>query len=554
MIVEYYYIKFMGDKMKNKIFIVIGVLVLMCIVNSNVYANTKFNVERKSMKVYDKLDVSEIITTDSDNLNYSSSNKNIATIDENGIITTHSQGEFTITVSDENSTDSCKFSSGYFVGIDVSSWNNTVDWEKVKSQGIDFAMIRAAFGWYDEVADAQEEYDFQYDKQFLNNIKGAAENDVSFGIYHYAYATNVEEAKMEAEYVLNAINNYGAEYKDSMTLPIAYDIEDQVLMNLSKKEVTDIVIAFCTEIYNAGYTPIVYSNTNFLTNYLDLEKLNALAYNFWYSWYVENPNFSDKVTIASTNISPLIWQYTNSGFVDGATNDQNLTDLNIMYMKDRAKIEIVEDGQVIDTIGADKGETLDEKYNLFMAKKGYNFIGFEDENGVLVDNNYIFNNDCQLIPIYERIPITQIILDKQELTFTDLTTQSIQVQEILPQDAILNDGDLAFKSDNTSVATVDENGNVTSIYNGECNIICYLKSDESIYTTCKVSVSGIEYKKGDANHDGAVNSVDAAVVIDKYKNNEVISQEDMELIDMNDDGAVNSVDSAMIIDMYKNNI
>ena len=47
-------------------------------------------------------------------------------------------------------------SSGYFVGIDVSSFNNNVDWQKVKSQGIDFAMIRAAFGWYDEVADAMK--------------------------------------------------------------------------------------------------------------------------------------------------------------------------------------------------------------------------------------------------------------------------------------------------------------------------------------------------------------------------------------------------------------
>ena len=540
--------------MKNKILIIIGVLLFMCIVDSNIYANTKFNVARKSMKIYDKLDVSDIITTDSNNLRYTSSNEGVATIDDNGIITTHSQGEFTITVSDENSTDSCIFSSGYFVGIDVSSWNSTVDWSKVKAQGIDFAMIRAAYGWYDEVADAQQEYDFQYDKQFLNNIKGASQNNVSFGIYHYAYATDVEEAKMEAEYVLNAINNYGADYKDNMTLPIAYDIEDQTLMQLSNKEITDIVIAFCTQIYNAGYTPIVYSNTSFLTNYLDLEKLNALAYNFWYSWYIENPNFSDKITIASTNISPLIWQYSNSGFIEGATNDQNLTDLDIMYMKDRVRIDVVDDGQVIDTIGADKGATLDEKYNLFMNKKGYNFIGFEDENGTILDNNYIFNKDCKVKAVYEKIPITQIILNKQELIFTDLFSQNIQVQEIFPQDAILDDGDIAFESDNTSVATVDENGNVIPIYNGECYIKCYLKSDESIYAICKVNVSGIEYRKGDANKDGAINSVDAAVVIDNYKNNKNITQEEMNLIDMNNDGAINSVDSAMIIDMYKNNI
>ena len=446
------------------------------------------------------------------------------------------------------------FSSGYFVGIDVSSFNNNVDWQKVKSQGIDFAMIRAAFGWYDEVADADEEYDFQYDKQFINNIKGASENNVSFGIYHYAYATNVEEAKMEAEYVLNAINNYGAEYKDSMTLPIAYDIEDEAILKLSKKEITDIAIAFCTQIYNAGYTPIIYSNTNVFNNYLDLEKLNALAYNYWYSWYVENPDFSDKVTISSTNISPLIWQYSNSGSIEGATNDQNLTDLNVMYMKDRVKIDIVEDGQVIDTIGADKGTKLDEKYYSFMQKKGYNFIGFETESGTRIDENYIFNTDCIVNAIYEKIPIEKIILDKQEIVFTDYNSQKLNVIKILPEEAVVDNEDLAFKSDNESVATVNENGDIIPIYNGECNIICYLKSNDKIYATCKVNVSGIDFKRGDANKDGAVNSVDAAFVIDIYKNNVELTQDEFNFLDINKDGAINSVDSASIIDMYKNNI
>ena len=540
--------------MKNKMLIMISFFCFVCIASSNVYANTKFNVERKSLKIYDKLNIADIITTDSTNLSYSSSNEDVATIDDEGVITTHSQGEFKITVNDENSTDTCMFSSGYFVGIDVSSFNNNVDWQKVKSQGIDFAMIRAAFGWYDEVADADEEYDFQYDKQFINNIKGASENNVSFGIYHYAYATNVEEAKMEAEYVLNAINNYGAEYKGNMTLPIAYDIEDEAILKLSKKEITDIAIAFCTQIYNAGYTPIIYSNTNVFTKYLDLDKLNAMAYNFWYSWYVDNPDFSDKVTISSTNISPLIWQYSNSGSIEGATNDQNLTDLNVMYMKDRVKIDIVEDGQVIDTIGTDKGTKLDEKYYSFMQKKGYNFIGFETESGTRIDENYIFNTDCTLNAIYEKIPVEEIILDKQEITFTDYNSQKLNVSKILPEEALVNNDDLVFKSDNESVATVNENGDVIPVYNGQCNIICYLKSNDKVYATCKVNVSGIDFKRGDANKDGAVNSVDAAFVIDIYKNNVELTQDEFNFLDINKDGAINSVDSASIIDMYKNNI
>lgn len=511
-------------------------------------------MERKSLKIYDKLNIADIITTDSTNLSYSSSNEDVATIDNNGVITTHSQGEFEITVNDENSSDTCTFSSGYFVGIDVSSFNNNVDWQKVKSQGIDFAMIRAAFGWYDEVADADEEYDFQYDKQFINNIKGASENNVSFGIYHYAYATNVEEAKMEAEYVLNAINNYGTEYKDSMTLPIAYDIEDEAILKLSKKEITDIAIAFCTQIYDAGYTPIIYSNTNVFTKYLDLDKLNAMAYNFWYSWYVDNPDFSDKVTISSTNISPLIWQYSNSGSIEGATNDQNLTDLNVMYMKDRVKIDIVEDGQVIDTIGADKGTSLDEKYYSFIQRKGYNFIGFETDNGTIIDDNYIFNNDCTLNAIYEKILVERIVLDKQEITFTDYNSQKLNISKILPEEAVLEANELAFKSNNESVATVNESGEIIPIYNGECNIICYLKSNDNVYATCKIIVNGIDYKKGDSNKDGAVNSIDASLVIDMYKNNSQITQEELNIADMNNDGAINSLDASIIIDMYKNNI
>lgn len=119
---------------------------------------------------------------------------------------------------------------------------------------------------------------------------------------------------------------------------------------------------------------------------------------------------------------------------------------------------------------------------------------------------------------------------------------------------MVNNDDLVFKSDNESVATVNENGDVIPVYNGQCNIICYLKSNDKVYATCNVSVSGIDFKRGDANKDGAVNSVDAAFVIDIYKNNVELTQDEFNFLDINKDGAINSVDSASIIDMYKNNI
>ena len=63
---------------------------------------------------------------------------------------------------------------------------------------------------------------------------------------------------------------------------------------------------------------------------------------------------------------------------------------------------------------------------------------------------------------------------------------------------------------------------------------------------------GFGYVKGDVNSDGAINSIDASLIIDKYKNNNII-QDDLEIADMNNDGAINSVDASIIIDMYKNN-
>ena len=57
---------------------------------------------------------------------------------------------------------------------------------------------------------------------------------------------------------------------------------------------------------------------------------------------------------------------------------------------------------------------------------------------------------------------------------------------------------------------------------------------------------------GDANNDGAVNSIDASLVIDRYKNNTIV-EDDRYVIDMNYDRTVNSVDASIIIDMYNNN-
>ncbi len=541
--------------MKNRIFFLI-VFTLIFVISSNIYAITTFDVRRKSVKIYDKLNLNEIITSDKENLDYASSNTEVASVNSDGIVTTHCQGQAVITVSDGYTTDLLILSSGYYTGIDVSYANGNVDWKKVKDYGIDFAMIRAGFGWYDE-ADiaAGQAFEAQVDTQFLNNLKGVSDNDIPFGVYHVSYAKTMEQAEKEADYLLEIVNNYGSQYKDKITLPIAYDVEVDTLQSVGRAELTNIAIKFCTKIYEAGYIPIIYSYKNFLINYLDVDKINAMAYNIWYADYgIEDENsvdYSSKITIGNTNITPFMWQYSRKGNIVGANTSSGTVDLNIMYMKDRVKIDVIQDENIVDIIGVDKGESI-EKYPE-ISKDGYILSEFRDDSGKIVDDNYKFNSDSRIYASFDRINITDITLNIHEIKLNTLTPAQnyiLKIDSYLPNNAIIENGDIVFKTDNPNVAIVDDNGKISFVGKGKCNITAYLKDNNEILDVCNVELNP-EIVKGDINEDGYINSTDAAIVLDRFKNKDA-SQRDYELGDMNEDKFLDSTDAAMILDIFKN--
>ncbi len=527
---------------KFSIFLILSIMFFNI---KNVEANTEFTVRRKSLNVYEKFNVNSILNSNSENLTYKSSDENIAVISNSGEIFTKKIGNFTITVNDSESITSCEFSSGYYMGIDVSSNNGRVDWNKVKSQGVDFAMIRATGGWYDPIADAGQDYDFQFDSRFIENLKGLANEELPFGIYHVAFATTIKEAELEAEYILTALTEYGSEYKDKMSLPIAYDVEVDEISGLSQKQLTDVVIAFCSKIYEAGYTPIVYANGNFFKNHLDLEKLNALSYGFWYANYKNNPNFNEKITISDSNIEPIMWQYTNSGSVDGANNSSGNVDLNVLYMNDRVKIDVMDENVLIDTLGADKGGNIDNVP--IYTKDGYTFDSLIDEKGIAIDENYILKNDITATAKYTRIPITQLILNTDKLNLVISKEAEIKVQSIMPKEAVILDGELEYKSLDSSVAKVDKNGKVTAVNEGICIIEVSLKNNSNIKAQCQVVVT--KFLKGDVDFNGIINGTDASMILDKYNKNST-TEEDLLVCDMDGNGIINGTDASMILDVY----
>ena len=87
-------------------------------------------------------------------------------------------------------------------GIDVSTFQGTIDWRNVKANGIDFSIIRAVYG-----RDIS-----QKDEKFEQNYQGCRTNNINTGAYWYSYATSPEDARLEASACLNVLAGKVFEY------------------------------------------------------------------------------------------------------------------------------------------------------------------------------------------------------------------------------------------------------------------------------------------------------------------------------------------------------
>lgn len=200
-------------------------------------------------------------------------------------------------------------------GIDVSKWQEEIDWQKVKDSGIELAIIRAGYRGRDVGGIYEDDY-------FQSNIEQATKLGLDVGIYFFSYAISKEEAIEEANWCINKLKQYGMESKCKY---IAFDFE-VYNSGRAKNVVTKTILnanatAFLNQVYKNGYTPILYGNKTYLTSYFDTTKIVSGVKNckVWLAQY------NDKVTYEGEYD---IWQYTSTGTVDGISGN---VDLNIVY-------------------------------------------------------------------------------------------------------------------------------------------------------------------------------------------------------------------------------
>ncbi len=211
--------------------------------------------------------------------------------------------------ADKTEVKKLQSAAGAKPGIDVSKWNGDIDWDKVRSAGVEFAIIRA--GYRGSVTGSLVE-----DPRFLDNIRGAAASGMPVGVYFFTQAVNEVEAVEEASAVIEMIREHNIQY------PVFIDTEgaggNGRADGLDAETRTLVCDAFCRTIENAGYQAGVYGSRNWYNHNLYANRLEN--YCIWLAEYREVPIYQGYYQM---------WQHTSKGQVDGIEGN---VDMNISYL------------------------------------------------------------------------------------------------------------------------------------------------------------------------------------------------------------------------------
>ena len=193
------------------------------------------------------------------------------------------------------------------MGIDVSKWNGTIDWNAVKNSGVNYVIIRVGYRGSSQGALIE-------DPKFKTNIKGATAAGIKVGVYFFTQAVDEVEAVQEASMVLDRISGYKISY------PVFLDVEGSGGRGdaIDSATRTAVCKAFCNTIKNAGYTPGIYANKTWLSSKMDAGALSG--YKIWLAQYAKTPTYTGRYDL---------WQYRSDGKVSGISGK---VDLNISYL------------------------------------------------------------------------------------------------------------------------------------------------------------------------------------------------------------------------------
>lgn len=180
----------------------------------------------------------------------------------------------------------------YYKGVDVSQFQGTIDWKRVKNAGIEFVIPRTGFGRSTE------------DKIFKATTQNAPAAGVDIpAVYHFSYACTAADARTEAEFAVSLCQKY----KLPKSTVIFYDFEYESANYFTeqqgkKKSASDRVkltpaivqlftTEFCNRVTELGYQAGVYFNQDYYVNWYEKGKSFTTEWKTWLADLEGGPNY-----------------------------------------------------------------------------------------------------------------------------------------------------------------------------------------------------------------------------------------------------------------------
>ena len=198
-------------------------------------------------------------------------------------------------------------------GLDLSYYQGNVDFNKVKSNGIDFVILRQG-------------YRKTTDSKFFEYVRQAKEAGLwILGVYHFAYGLNESDTVIEAELTVSDMVEAGLDSSVMVFYDFEYDTVKKALaagVALGKAECNAHTKIFCKSVEDLGFHPGIYTNLDYYKHWYDQDVLRAWP--IWLADYTEGPDYDC-----------IIQQYTSTGSVPGISGN---VDMNLLYKEEYFKM------------------------------------------------------------------------------------------------------------------------------------------------------------------------------------------------------------------------